>query len=31
MDKHFYDLVLDEEQAAFRDAVLDLRKVGDAE
>ena len=27
MDKHFYDLVLDEEQAAFRDAILDLRKV----
>lgn len=27
MDKHFYDLVLDEDQAAFRDAVLDLRKV----
>lgn len=27
MDKHFYDLVLDEEQAAFRDAILDLRKT----
>ena len=27
MDNHFYDLVLDEEQAAFRDAILDLRKV----
>ena len=27
MDNHFYDLVLDEEQAAFRDAVLDLRKI----
>jgi predicted ribonuclease YlaK len=27
MDKHFYDLVLDEEQAAFRDAILDLRKL----
>ena len=27
MDNHFYDLVLDEEQAAFRDAILDLRKT----
>lgn len=27
MDKRFYDLVLDEEQEAFRDAVLDLRKT----
>jgi predicted ribonuclease YlaK len=27
MDKRFYDLVLDEEQVAFRDAVLDLRKT----
>ena len=27
MDKRFYDLVLDEEQIAFRDALLDLRKT----
>lgn len=27
MDNRFYDLILDEEQVAFRDAVLDLRKT----
>ena len=27
MDNHFYDLILDEDQAAFRDAILDLRKT----
>lgn len=27
MEKYFYGLALDEEQAAFRDAVLDLRKT----
>ena len=27
MDNRFYDLVLDEEQMAFRDAILDLRKT----
>lgn len=27
MDNRFYDLVLDEEQVAFRDAILDLRKT----
>lgn len=27
MDNRFYDLILDDEQVAFRDAVLDLRKT----
>ena len=27
MDNRFYDLILDEEQVAFRDAILDLRKT----